>query len=421
MNAAKSMFRHFLFYQHNVQRFFLSHIDKYGGVIVPLSIAVSFQVGTHGFLRALLSKDMKKVFALDPRATLFQRDWNRKLVRDPHKRMAEVFGEPFTTIGLKRALQTNDLAKPELKAFTQNCIDYQKNFRTLEEAEKKLAKYKKLLGTDVLPAITNPQWFIPPYFLFSTQNDAWYGISVECARAAIDFVDANEVAPVLHFSKWSAIKDWNALIAPYAEMGIKKLFVYPNNFREHEQTADELKAYVNAIRAIALAGLDPYSLHGGYFAMALDKCGLRGFGNGIGYGEWRDSNYHRGGTALPRIYLPKLHRFLDPARAQSLVNRDPEYFGADSELIEECLKTNRPLGGVSANEALEHFMECRDDELAFVESHDLDDVRNELATTISRLKELGGLERDEYSPSLQAWKEALAPPLPQGGILGGTW
>jgi hypothetical protein len=63
--------------------------------------------------------------------------------------------------------------------------------------------------------------------------------------------------------------------------------------------------------------------------IGLRKKGLSGFGNGVGYGEWRDSSYHRGGTAEARVYIPKLHRFLDPARAQALVDRSGDYFTAE--------------------------------------------------------------------------------------------
>jgi hypothetical protein len=375
---------------------------------VPLSIAVSFQVGTHGFLRALLSKDLKKIFVLDPRSVLFQRDWNRSHVREPHKKMAAVFGEPFQSIGIKQALQTSDLSEERAVAVTKACIEYQQKFRVLAEAEKKLKKYAKLLGADVLPPISNPQWFIPPYFLFTDQNDPWYAWNLQCAKAAVSIVGSQDLVPVLHFQKWGGGKDWKGLLAPYAALGINKVFVYPNDFHEHDAPLDELKAYAMAIRSADSIGMESYALHGGYFAVALQKRGLKGFGNGVGYGEWRDSSYHRGGTALARIYMPKLHRFLDPAVAQNLVDKDPTYFGVDSEFLEERVSTGRPLVDVSTTEALEHFMECRDAEISSVESSSLQGVVDALSATIARLEQIGGLEEQRYSPSLKVWRSALA-------------
>src|SRR3569832_1067312 len=102
-------FRHYLTYQHNVQRYFREHADKYQGVIVPLSIATAFPSGTYGFIRALCHRHKDKHYAIDPRDALFQHKWNREAnVRDPHKRMVDALGGPFKEHGLERALTPSD-------------------------------------------------------------------------------------------------------------------------------------------------------------------------------------------------------------------------------------------------------------------------------------------------------------------------
>ena len=68
----------YITYQHNVQRFFREHSEKYTGVIIPLSIATSFPTGTYGFVRALCSKHNLK-YAIDPRTPLFQRIGTAKM------------------------------------------------------------------------------------------------------------------------------------------------------------------------------------------------------------------------------------------------------------------------------------------------------------------------------------------------------
>src|SRR5205809_7883706 len=103
-------FKHYLTYQHNVQRYFKEHRDKYQGVLIPFSIATAFPTGTYGFVRALCSMGKDNQYALDPRTPLFQKPWNRDNVRKPHQKMAEVLGPPFVTKGLSSSVQPADFA-----------------------------------------------------------------------------------------------------------------------------------------------------------------------------------------------------------------------------------------------------------------------------------------------------------------------
>jgi hypothetical protein len=102
--------RHYLTYQHNVQKFFRDHRDKYDGVIIPLSIATAFPSGTFGFVRALCSDQTDKSYAIDPRNALFQKSWNRANVREPHRKMAAALGAAYVEKGLNRPLEASDFA-----------------------------------------------------------------------------------------------------------------------------------------------------------------------------------------------------------------------------------------------------------------------------------------------------------------------
>lgn len=139
----------FLTYQHNVQRYFRDYTDKYSGVIIPLSIATSFSSGTYGFIRALCSHDSHKQYAIDPRTTLFQifkKNWDRRNVRDPHKKMAEVFGVPFTTKGLSTKLEPGDFAADSvIHEVGKKCLDFQLDFRIREEDAKSCGSTRNFL------------------------------------------------------------------------------------------------------------------------------------------------------------------------------------------------------------------------------------------------------------------------------------
>lgn len=400
--------RQYLTYQHNVQKFFREHANKYNGVVIPLSIAASFPGGTYGFIRALCSRHRDVQYAIDPRNALFQKQWDRDNVRPPHKKMADILGKPYKAKSLSRNLEPEDFANEDtLRGSVKNCLDFQKRFRGREEEDRKLNKYKKLLGVSSLTPLKSPQHLVPPYYQFSNLSDHWYEVSMNSIKVSNDYRDGIPIRPVLHFRAWGEISDWASCFSDLSTVGTKEFWYYPNNFKEHEAEEEELAAYRDAIKAAKSNGLHPFVLFGGYFAILMSYFGLNGFGNGIGYGEWRDSGYHRGGTAMTRLYLLKLHRYVDPTVAQHLIEHDADYFGSDSEIVAGYIKEKKSVVNISSAEALDHFMECRRKELEFVATRPRSDAVAELGKTISRLKKIGPLEQDKYGKSLERWQEAI--------------
>ncbi len=401
-----SNLKHYLTYQHNVQKYFREHCDKYDGIIIPLSIATAFPSGTYGFIRALCAKDKGKQYAIDPRDALFQKNWDRSNVREPHKKMAAALGGPFAE-GLTRPLTPKDFEDDNvIDSVVESCLEFQLQFRTREEEERKLAKYKKLLGLSSLANLGEPQFLIPPYFECGKLNDAWYKVSQRCIKASEKYKKGIPVRPVLHFGKWLEIPKWDDCLKTLTQQKIKSFWLYPNNFKEHDGTEDDLKRYRKAVETASGSKLDVYSLFGGYFAILLSYFGLSGFGNGIGYGEWRDSGYHKGGTAATRVYILKLHQFLDAPAAQALIDRDPEYFANDTDLLSECAEGERPLDDLGLAECLDHFMECRKLEMDFVASEPIESAIEELTETVERMAEMP-LEREKYGKPLSRWIAAL--------------
>ncbi len=401
--------RHYLTYQHNVQKFFREHSDKYDGVVIPLSIATSFPGGTYGFVRALCSRHPDVQYSIDPRNAIFQKAWNRSKVRAPHKKMVAVLGEPYSSVALSRDLMPTDLADDAtLRENVESCLEFQKCFRTRSEEQRKLRKYQKLLGVDTLSPLKEPQHLIPPYYQFSSLSDPWYTVSLRSVQASNGYREGIPVRPVLHFRAWEGIRDWGPCFAALGDAGIEELWYYPNYLREHHAGEGELSAYRKAVKDAVSNQLQPYSLFGGYFAVLMSYFGLAGFGNGIGYGEWRDSGYHRGGTAVTRVYLLKLHRYVDAPTAQSLIDRDPDYFGNDSEIVAGYVDAGKSVVDMSLEETLDHFMKCRKQELEFVQTRPLDDAISELKETGSRLTAIGPLEEKKFGAPLARWQEAIS-------------
>lgn len=397
----------YITYQHNVQRYFREHSEKYAGVIIPISVAVTFPTGTYGFIRALCSK-YNHNYSIDPRTALFQHNWDRSNVRSPHQRMADILGPPFDSVGLKRALEPDDFSSLELIGkVCKNCIDFQKNFRSREEDMRKLRKYKKLLGISQLDDLCEPQFLVPPYFLFDQRTDPWYEISMRFIRRALEESKDLPVQPVLHTRRWHAIDEWNHILGEMGDSGIEACWIYVNDFREHDASLDDLKGYRATVEASVAVDVKPYSLFGGYFAVLMGYYGLQGFGNGIGYGEWRDSGYHRGGTAMIRVYVPRVHRYLDAPAAQHIIDIDPDYFASTDLLAEYTSGRKRLADDLTLIEALDHFMECRYNETQFVADRPVEEAITELETTCKHLEAIGPLEHEKYGTSLRRWVDCL--------------
>lgn len=397
--------QHYLTYQHNVQQFFRKHADKYQGIMIPLSIATSFSDATNGFVRALCTRHNELEYAIDPRDPIFQKQWDRKSVRPPHEKMAASLGGPFLEFGLERNLVPNDFNETAITDCTRNCIEFQKLFRSNSENERKQKKYNRLLGISESDSLKEPQHLIPPYFQFSQIEDPWYKVSLSCIEAALALRESIPIRPVFHFADWIEASDWKPCISRLAESGIDQMWLYPNDFKERDASFLQLQRYRSTVEAFVTAGLNPYELFGGYFSVLMSYFGLRGFANGVGYGEWRESGYHKGGSAQTRIYILRLHRYIDSAAAQSLIDQDPEYFGIGSDIIDSYVEAGESVVDMTLEHSLNHFMECRMRELDFVGTRDVVEAKAELDETRSRLRPL---ELDKYGASLQNWGKAIS-------------
>jgi hypothetical protein len=320
--------------------------------------------------------------------------------------MAAALGAPFSDKGVRRELTAEDF-RGNAKQVTESCLLAQKSFRERSEEKRKLEKYRKMLGLASLRPLGEPQFLIPPYFQFDAVGDEWYDLTARCIRASNDFRDGIPLRPVLHFSRWTAIENPAPAIEVLDAQDVGEVFLYCNNCKELEVDESVLAAYRAGVEAFSEAGIRPYALHGGYFAVMMSKFGLGGFADGVGYGEWRDSGYHRGGQASIRLYVLRLHRYVTPAEAQALVDEDPDFFAADTELFSEYLESETPLDEVSLPEAHDHLMKCRAAEVDVVREHSVAEIAADLRESRTHLREASPLLFREFGPPLRHWRNAI--------------
>lgn len=409
-------FEHLLFYQHNVQVFLLGHVEKYQGVIVPLSVATAFKDGTDGFIRALCKASAEKVYMIDPRSALFQAGWDRKNKRDAHRRMAAQLGKvALDTLDADRAITIDDLTDDAVEDMVRTSLAFQLDFGQQENA--KLKKYAKLAGVTTLGRLESPRRLVPPYFQFSSENDPWYLKTMEVIGESQRYLKQRdetllpELCPVLHVRDLADAVDWGKIAGELSARNVQMVFLYPNNLHEADIGLADLQRYRDAVKSIVASGVRCYTLHGGYFAMLLSKHGLAGFGNGIGYGEWRDSGYHRGGQANIRIYVPKLHRFVQANEVQFLLEAFGEFIAEDSDLLSGLLSTGGSALAVTTEQANNHFLDCRAAEAKFVAESDVQAIKADLVSAADVLATCKVKAAEAISQksreTLLRWAEAL--------------
>jgi hypothetical protein len=410
---------HLLSYQHNVQSFFLSHADKYAGVVVPLSVATAFKDGTDGFIRALCTHKPGTVYMIDPRTPLMQKAWDRANTRDAHRRMAASLGKAAeSALNAGRPLSTADMTPAAVADMATACMSFQLEFG--KKDNRKLRKYAKLAGVTDLGPLSSPRLLLPPYFQFTTPADPWYAINLALLDQSIVYVktvDAAltaELCPVVHFQGFDQAVDWLRIANDLSARGTTMCFVYPNNFRETDAPDAQLASYKSAVSTLTSKGITVRSLHGGFYAASLSKYGMHGFCNGIGYGEWRDSGYHRGGTAMTRIYVLKLHRYLQANEVQELLDLFGDYFAEDSDLLSSVMSSGGTALAINQEQANEHFLACRAAELAFVDGTALPGIKQSLTEVANKLNAhlaAGGTAPSaklaEYRNTLNRWAAIL--------------
>ena len=111
---------------------------------------------------------------------------------------------------------------------------------------------------------------------------------------------------------------------------------------------------------------------------------------------------------MTRVYILKLHRYLDAPEAQNIIDKDSEYFAEDTELLSDCASAGRNLTDLTLVECLDHFMECRYAEMEFVTKNPISAALKELEETRKHLEKIGPFEMQQYEASLSNWQEALA-------------
>jgi len=223
--------------------------------------------------------------------------------------LAQAFGGVFAdAVDKQRAVLPDDLSsKATVKQTALSVLNYQRL-----RAQQELAKDP--VFSDVAEHVPRPPFLFAPYFYIDRASwRAWLDVTIALARAAAELGGDDPVHAVIcvddDFLENSSFVD--AIVKELPPTGVTGVWLWFSKFAEELAAPPRLLAYRALVEALCAADLEVYSLHGGYFSLALSKLGLCGVSHGVGYGEQKDVVPVIGqSTPTVRYYLPPLHRRL---------------------------------------------------------------------------------------------------------------
>lgn len=290
---------------------------------------------------------------------------------------------------------------PNLKELCQGNYRFQTQTVDIGLVDPRAKKYLKRYGTALA---RKPRCVIPPYFLFEQVGDAWYEISLECARLTKAGAQDVPVAPLILCKAAALNPDSIGKIAKdYAQFESALLWV--ESFQQSRAQPEETKAVRALVRALAKDRRPVETLYGGYLMMLMEADGLSAVSHGILYSQDKSAEAVPGAGGVPdRYYIPAFHDFRSLSQTNLILKQHPELAGTT--------KTAREIIGDDPDKV---FLFATNPELLrvhFLEARKMECEKLKSTPIASLLKEL----RDTYQ---KYHKSVTALPNPDAILSGG--
>ncbi len=273
----------------------------------------------------------------------------------------------------------------KIKPFCKGVRSFQLNKVGESSKTSGAMKYLKRYGKT---KVTHPRCLLPPYFRFDKHGDAWYQLSLACAKETASQA-AEQVAPVICCAH-SAITPTGiaAIASDYAEFN--RVFLWVDNYQQTAVTAPHIKSVRSLINALRKEGLAVESLYGGFLMILSHFDGLDAISHGILYTQHKAISTTPGSGGAPeRYYIPAFHEFRSLSQADLILRRHPELM-CDCPICEETV-AGKPDNFIRFSDKPEllrkHFLEVRRQEADAIEASDLHDEIDNLRDTYSKYDE----------------------------------
>jgi len=325
------------------QKFLLGEfLQTYNQIVLNANIVAHMRSALANFL----SDRARKPYFIDPQTHAFQHDITHLVsssetvdgkikLKSSIRKLLEEYGEPVKTcVGSKHSsVVPEDFDNPNVRrGFCERVLRFQ--LRAIEEEMEASdsAKYHQYrarkggMGSPGFRAI--PTIVVAPYFhLTSTTFGEWVAVNINFAKDSEEYALSERVplAVQIVISRDLLVDRElrTMLVKRYRNAGVDAnvFLIWVDSFSEREASERELAGFIDLVND--LGSISPVvNLYGGFFSVALSRCGvvksLVGISHGLEYGEDRAVIPVGGGIPVAKYYVPALHArlpFRDALRA----------------------------------------------------------------------------------------------------------
>jgi hypothetical protein len=307
---------------------------SYDSIVVPAHLAAHSPDGLWGFLKGIESPSffydpMTYWFVLDPKHWTRGSEEGRGLdavmplraddIRPAFRRLIEEYGllDAVTSMGAAEFAA----AIPDL--LPRAVIDFQRrgiNAKT----DRAARKYALILRKPLDGMGFRPSRFVAPYVAMDPSDYRSVETQARLNDGALNQRQpADELWAVVAFSGAQAMR-------PIDDMGaFLRLDQFPGvglwvgGLDEHSAPVRSLVLYRHIIRSIRAP---VWLMYAGYFGVLASFDGVQEISHGVFYTESKQLVGPVGsGPPADRYYIPRLHRFYEPARALAIIRAIPEF------------------------------------------------------------------------------------------------
>ena len=406
----------------------------YSSVIVPAHIAAYAGDGLWGFLTGVQRAGGPLDFWYDPMTYYIELGteyWFRgsegnagpkgTLPASDEREIRPAFRELLRAYGLLDAALTgtaDDIRNELISTGTKAVLDFQRNGLS-PKTRKAVSKYARILELYLDDDSLQPSRLVAPYLAITGRDAIGQRNQGLLNSAALDHrQDGEAIWTVLALE--AAVRS-----GPFSaeEVGRLRLHdfdgvgVWLSGLDEYSSTAHQLRDYRSLIASI---GRPVWLLYAGFYGLLLSPEGVVAVSHGVYYTESKRIRSSVGsGPPAERYYIPRLHRFFEPARAlraislvPALACDCPECPSLDALRTELLLSTTGPERRMAWISRLQrHFLLARAREVAEVSRLQRDEVLRTLAATRDEVQDAMKADPDEevrLTGHLTTWIESFA-------------
>lgn len=392
------------------------------GMIIPAHILC---FSTNATIAAI--SYIKKEYYIDPMTFLYADPNIREYVvldeKTKRNRFKSSIAKLTDNYGLTKLFEGKKFASLTPSDFTDHFIlelckkniELQTRKVDIEKAKayKKYADLLKKVGekhiVKEMETTHRPAAIVPPYFFIDEYNGKWAEINKELAEKTKENTEL-PVMPVILTKAGLLHKD---LLKKFENF--KNLFLWLDNFGQkqtiNQSQESEFKNVADFIKEANAQGFKIINTRGSYFSVLLSKLGLRGFCNGVFYGESKSRRARVGKGGPPaRYYIRKLHEFFGIAESIKLLKQYPELLDKGCTKCLDLIKGNTDnifLFDSQHALAQAHFIYAREKEINDAKNKDLDTLLQELSDSYNKYKVMPSSITTKNVEYLRIWKDAL--------------